>query len=104
IFSGTSAPTAADDAKSTFVSENFNSKTIGDTAGCLLLEGATNYLISPALSTPPSDCTLFADNSVKECPIKNTALIYPTDPVGTFCYPHQSMANILDPHAITWKF
>jgi len=40
---------------------------------------------------------------VQECPITNTALIYPTDPVGTFCYPEESMANPLDPKSITWK-
>jgi hypothetical protein len=104
IFTGTSAPTDEDDAKSTFVSENFNNKVLSNNAGCLALEGATNDLISPALSTPPADCKLYADGSVQECPISNTALLYPTDPVGTFCYPHQSMADLLDPLAISWKY
>jgi phospholipase C len=104
IFTGTSAPTDKDDARSTFVSENFNNKVLSNNAGCLALQGATNDLLSPALSTPPPDCKLYADGSVQECPISNTALVYPTDPVGTFCYPHQSMADLLDPLAITWTY
>jgi phospholipase C len=104
MFSGTSAPTAADDAASRFVSENFNGKVVGETAGCLVLAGASNSIISPVLGTPPADCTLFADGSVKECPVKNTELVYPTDPVGSFCYPHKSMADVLDPASITWKY
>jgi phospholipase C len=104
MFSGTSAMTADDDAKSTFVSENFNNKIVSNNAGCLALEGATNDVISPALSTPPAGCKLYADGSVQECTVSNTALVYPTDPVGTFCVPHHSMADILDPHSITWKY
>jgi phospholipase C len=104
IFSGTSAPTAGDDANSTFVSENFNNKVEGNAAGCLALENGTNDLISPVLDTPAKGCTLYAGGSVQECPISNTSLVYPTDPVGTFCYSHQSMANLLDPHSITWKY
>ena len=104
IFGGTSAPTAADDAKATFVSENFNSKVVGNTAGCLAPEAARSEMISPALDTPPPGCTLYADSSVQECPVSNTALHYPADPVGTFCFSHESMANILDPHSITWKY
>jgi len=101
IFGGTSARTAEDDANATFVSENYNAN---GNAGCLALESATNSIISPALDTPPADCTLYADGSVQECPVKNTALIYPTNPVGTFCSSHASMANVLDPHSITWKY
>lgn len=104
IFTGTSAQTAADDAKSTFVSENFNNQVLSNNAGCLALEGATNKLLSPVVDTPPKNCKLYADGSVKECPISNMALLYPSEPVGTFCYPHQSMANLLDPHSITWKY
>jgi phospholipase C len=104
MFSGTSAPTAADDAKSTFVSENFDNLTIGKEAGCLVPASATNVLISPDVgSTPPKDCTVFP-GAVKECPIANTALVYPSQPAGTFCYPHETMANVLDPHSITWKY
>jgi len=104
MFGGTSAATAEDDKNATFVSENFNNKVISNEAGCLALEGATNDVVSPAISTPPPGCTLYADSSVKECPVKNTALIYPTQPVGTFCFSRASMANVLDPHAITWKY
>jgi phospholipase C len=104
IFTGTSAPTAADDANSTFVSENFNSKVIGNEAGCLAPVGSTNDLISPVLNTPPEDCKLYAGGSVQECPLKNTALLYPSNPVGTFCYPHRSMADLLDPQDISWKY
>jgi phospholipase C len=104
IFTGTSAPSAADDSKATFVSENFNNKVVSNQAGCLALPGATNSLISPALATPPATCKLYADGSVQECPITNTAAVYPTEPVGTFCYPHESMANILDPKSISWKY
>lgn len=104
MFSGTSAPTAADDEKSTFISENFNLKTVGNLAGCLSPTTATNYLISPAIDTPPPGCNLWDSDSVQECQIKNTALVYPTDPVGTFCYPHENMANLLDPLSITWKY
>jgi phospholipase C len=104
MFSGTSAMTDADDALNTFVSENFNGEVIGSQAGCLALKGATNKVISPAVNTPPADCTLYADGSVKECPAANTALDYPSNPVGTFCYPHKSMADVLDPQAISWKY
>jgi phospholipase C len=104
MFSGTSAPTAADDANATFVSENFNGKVVSDNAGCLALKGGSSDLLSPDVgSTPPPACKLFPGN-VKECPLANTALVYPTNPVGTFCYPHQTMADVLDPHSITWKY
>ncbi|HEX3472075.1 MAG TPA: alkaline phosphatase family protein [Silvibacterium sp.] len=102
IFAGTSAPTVADDKNSTFVSENFNGKVVGSQAGCLALAGGTSGLISPALPPNPK-CTQFP-GSVQECEITNTALKYPTNPVGTFCYHHQSMADVLYPHSITWKY
>lgn len=101
IFSGTSAPTAADDANSTFIAEDFN--TIYE-SGCLAPKYATNSLLSPAISSPSPDCSTFDGKSVKECPMTNTALIYPTEPVGTFCHTHESMANVLDPHAISWEY
>ena len=104
MFSGTSSLSADDDQKSTFVAENFDNKVLSNQAGCLALEGSTNDLISPALNTPAKDCKLYADGSVQECPISNTALVYPSEPVGTFCYPHQSMANLLDPLSISWKY
>jgi phospholipase C len=104
IFTGTSSPTAEDDQNAKFVSENFNNKVVSNQAGCLALEGATNDLISPVLSPPAKNCKIYADGSVEECPITNTALVYPTEPVGTFCYPHQSMADLLDPKSISWKY
>jgi phospholipase C len=100
IFAGTSAPTAEDDAGSTFVSENFSPGN----AGCLAGQNATSFLLSPTQGSPAAGCTLFANGSVQECPIANSALVYPTDPVGTFCYSHQSMADLLDPQAIAWKY
>lgn len=102
IFAGTSAPTEADDENSKFVSENFNGKIVGNQAGCLLLAGAGSQEISPAVPPDPK-CTQFP-GSVQECTITNTALKYPTNALGTFCYPHQSMADVLDASAITWKY
>jgi Phosphoesterase family len=104
MFSGTSAMTADDDANSTFVSENFNNKVVSNNAGCLALEGATNDILSPVVSTPADTCKLYSDGSVQECTVSNTVLVYPSQPVGTFCVQHQSMADILDPHSITWKY
>lgn len=100
IFSGTSAMTAEDDANSTFVAENF----YGGMAGCLASKESSSYLLSPTLGSPSAGCTLYSDGSVQECPLANTALAYPTDPVGTFCFSHQSMADLLDPQSITWKY
>jgi phospholipase C len=104
IFSGTSAVTAADDANSTFVAETFNNQIFATNAGCLVPQGSTNYVISPVLSPPPSSCTLFDNNSVQLCEVTNTALVYPTNPVGTYCASHQSMADLLDPLGISWKY
>ncbi len=105
MFSGTSAPLALADQFSIFVSENFNSKIIGNQAGCLAPANSTNDLILPApggFAFP--DCKRSAGNSVQECPVKNVFLSYPQNPVGAFCYDHQSMADVLDPHAISWKY
>jgi phospholipase C len=104
IFTGTSSLSAEDDQDAKFISENFNNKIVGNEAGCLALEGATNDLISPVLSPPAKNCSVYAEGSVKECPITNTALVYPTEPVGTFCYPHESMADLLDPRSISWTY
>jgi phospholipase C len=103
IFSGTSAPTADDDANSTFLAEN-PAGELEKESGCLAPAGAWNALVSPAEPTPPKGCTLYSGKSVQECPVENTALKYPTNPVGTFCFSHQSMADILDAQAITWKY
>jgi phospholipase C len=105
MFAGTSARTAADDANSTFVAENFNVEAYSEVAGCLAPAESLNGVVSPAPgSSPPDGCKLYDDGSVQECPILNTDMVFPTQPVGTFCYSHTSMADILDPHAITWKY
>lgn len=101
LFSGTSAATAEDDAKSTFIAEDFN---INSETGCLAPKTATNNLLSPALSSPPRGCSLFDDRSVMECTAANIALIYPINPVGSFCQSHQTMADVLDPHQISWEY
>jgi phospholipase C len=101
IFSGTSAMTAEGDANSTFIAENF----LTSYTGCQAPQNATTYLIAPLLSGAPSaNCNVYDRGSVQECPITNTALVYPSDPVGTFCFPHQSMPDLLDPKGITWKY
>jgi len=97
LFAGTSAASAADDAKSTYLAEDFS--TIND-SGCLAPAGATNNVIEPVLGSVTAGCSAFDDRSVQECSISNTALIYPTNPVGSFCHAHQSMADILDAHGI----
>jgi hypothetical protein len=100
IFSGTSAATAADDANSIFLAENIQTSNVG----CLAPKNATSWIVSPALSSPGKGCSTFDDGSVQECPVTNAALIYPTNPVGSFCYAHPTMADVLDAHSITWKY
>ena len=102
IFAGTSALTASADTNSTFVASNFNNKVVGAAAGCLLPNGGTNVLVSPALP-PTAGCTQYANGS-QECTVTNNSLVYPTNPVGMFCVPHTSMADILDPKSISWKY
>ncbi len=105
LFAGTSARNANDDANSTFIAENFNGLDYSEIAGCLAPAGTVNRVISPAPgSSPPDGCKLYDGGSVQECPIANTDLQFPTQPVGTFCYPHTSMADILDPQSIGWKY
>jgi len=104
IFSGTSALSAADDANSAFLAENPALDVITKQAGCLALEDGTNSVVSPALGAPAKGCTVNAARSVQECPILNKALVYPTNPVGTFCLSHESMADVLEPMSITWKY
>ena len=103
IFSGTSASTAADDGNSTFLAENPIS-SLEKKSGCLAPAGAENYFISPAVTSPTEGCTMYANKSVKECKVLNTDLVYPSQPVGTFCFGHQTLADILDPLSITWKY
>ncbi len=104
LFAGTSARTAADDAHSTFVAENFDSKAYAEEAGCLSQADSTNEILSPALDSPPAGCKLYDGGSIQECPIANTDLLFPIQPVGTFCVSHTSMADLLDPQSIGWKY
>jgi phospholipase C len=100
IFSGTSAATAQDDANSTFLAEDLNTAN----AGCMAPRNAVGWVVSPALSSPNYGCSVFANGTVKECPLTNSALVYPTNPVGAFCHSHPTMADVLDAHAISWKY
>ncbi len=83
MFSGTSAPTANDDSMGTFVSENFTPK--GAYAGCLAKTSAMNDLINSSGVETPYGGTL-----------------------GDFCYPHDSMATVLDDppvgSPVSWKY
>jgi phospholipase C len=101
IFSGTSAATAEDDANSTFIAEDF--QTIYN-SGCLAEKISTNDVLSPAIGSPANGCSTFDNGSVQECPVANTALVYPSNPVGSFCHAHQTMADILNAHSIPWKY
>ena len=101
LFSGTSAPTAEDDANSTFIAEDFN---YNNYIGCLAPGTATNNIISPALSSPPWGCSLFDNRSVQECLAPNVDLSYPINPVGTFCTSHQTLADLLDQRGIRWGY
>ncbi len=100
LFGGTSAPTAQDDANSTFIAEDIDASN----AGCLAPQNATSWIVSPVSGSPGHNCSTFADGSVQECPVTNSALVYPTQPVGSFCYSRPTMADILDARGITWKY
>jgi phospholipase C len=100
IFSGTSARTTAEDANSTFISENTNSMK----AGCLAPAGATTKLLSPLFGSLGEGCKAFDGSSVQECVITNTDLVFPTNPVGSFCGDKPSMGSALDAQTVTWKY
>ena len=104
LFSGTSALTTAEDTASTFISDNFGPK--GTPYGCLAEANATSWITSPLLSgdTPCTGGKLWAGNSVQQCPITNTALVFPTNPVGTFCSNKPNMGATLDAQNVTWKY
>ncbi len=80
IFSGTSAPSAADDSAAIFVSE------WKDVFGCLTPLNDVYYLISP--QTAPKEYTEV------------------NNPLGTFCFNHDSMATLLDGNdpPVSWKY
>ena len=104
IFSGTSARSTAEDTASTFISENF--KPAKTAVGCLAPPDATTTLLSPLLpgQDPCGGALLFDGNSVQECLLTNTALVYPTNPVGSFCDTKPNMGALLDTNSITWKY
>lgn len=105
LFSGTSALSAADDTAATFVSENFSG---GTGSGCLASAGTIGHILSPnpGGTSCPSGCTCFYGNTVQECPVTNVL----TGSVGSFCVlppasgGHKSMAGLLDPAGISWKY
>lgn len=101
LFAGTAAVSAAEDTKSTYVAEDFNEFNL---SGCLAPKTATNSIVSPVVGSVPPGCGNFLDHSVQECVVSNTALIYPTNPVGSFCQTHKSMADVLDGQGISWKY
>jgi phospholipase C len=110
LFSGTSALSATGDTQSTFVSENFSPAPGMNpppaNSGCLTAPNGFSKLLSPNLTgSCPSGCSCFDNNTVKECKLVNTGVVFPTDPVGTFCVTqHESMADLLDPAGVTWKY
>jgi phospholipase C len=104
IFGGTSARTAADDSNSTYLAENPNIIGNSSETGCLATSDATSDIISPVLGSPGAGCKTYAAGSVQECMVGNDALIYPTQPVGSFCLDHKTMADLLDPQEITWMY
>jgi phospholipase C len=103
IFSGTSARSTAEDAASTFVGDNINTQT---EVGCLAPARAKASLVSPLLPgfNLCAGGTAFDDNSVQECPLPNTALVFPINPVGSFCDSKPTMGSVLDAENISWKY
>jgi phospholipase C len=101
IFSGTSALSLADDAASTFISDNFKNQS---EVGCLAPENATATLLSPLLGALGAGCTAYDNNSVQVCPAVNVALSFPSNPVGSFCATKPNMGGALDAKGISWKY
>ncbi len=102
IFSGTSARSAVEDASSIFVSENFSPKETN--SGCLAPKNATSRIVSPLLGSLGDNCLPYDNGSVQECPLTNTALVRPFQPVGSFCDNKPTMASVLDANFISWKY
>ncbi|MGA3104692.1 MAG: alkaline phosphatase family protein [Terriglobales bacterium] len=104
IFSGTSARSTAEDTASTFISENY--KPAKTAVGCLAPPDATTLLLSPLLpgQDPCGGALLFDGNTVQECTLTNSALVYPTNPVGSFCDTKPNMGALLDTNSVTWKY
>ncbi|HTC93466.1 MAG TPA: alkaline phosphatase family protein [Terriglobales bacterium] len=85
IFGGTSAPTALDDSKAIFASENMQNSGIGGlkaVAGCTALDGSGGTSSTTvALIQPPGT---------------ETKSVYP-------CFEHETMADLFPPK-VTWKY
>jgi phospholipase C len=78
IFGGTSAPSAADDAAATFITE------LGPLYGCLTPVHTVYAMISPATA-----------------PIEYSATNYP---LGSTCFTRDTMATLLDGQNLRWKY
>ena len=105
LFAGTSALTAKDDERSTFVSENFvTTSGMMTDAGCTAPANTDNLVISPVIGTATHGCFIFDDSSVQECTMPNSGLVFPTDPVGTFCAQHKALSDLLDAKEASWKY
>jgi phospholipase C len=104
MFSGTSARSTAEDTASTFISENYKPK--GASSGCLAGPDATSNQVSPLLPghDPCPGGTLFDGGSAQECKLTNSALVYPTNPVGSFCTTKPNMGQVLDNKSVSWKY
>ncbi len=102
IFSGTSARSSAEDATSTFVSENFS--PLESSSGCLAPKNATTRLLSPAIDGIGEACIRYDNDSVQECLLTNSSLVFPTNPVGSFCDSKPTMGSVLDARSVTWKY
>ncbi len=76
IFGGTSAPSASDDAAGTFAAGNVNPEVSGTVAGCIAAATSTVELIDTTGGSQE---------------------IYP-------CFDHQTMADLFDGIAVSWKY
>jgi phospholipase C len=101
LFSGTSARSAIEDAASTFISDNPNPQAA---TGCLARASASSLLLSPLLGSLGNGCIAYDLNSVQQCEIDNTALKFPSNPVGSFCFDKPTMGGALDLQNISWKY
>jgi phospholipase C len=101
LFSGTSARSAAEDAASTFMSDNPNPNSA---VGCLASRNGSASLLSPLLGGLGDGCVGFDNNSVQQCTLNNTALKFPSNPVGSFCDDKPNMGAVLDAQSLSWKY
>jgi len=78
LFSGTSAPSAADDAAARFVAENPTG------LGCLAPLNSVYYIIDPA-HAPAEDSLI-------------------NNPLGTVCFSHETLSTLLESGKHTWRY